>query len=543
MAGGTETEAEREKRKKAEKKRMEAPKNRSEVTPTRSVQDPRAGLSHHSDDHAKPQGDHYRGHPEAKRGPSGSHPARGVDATESTNDQASSYRDDPARPHSDHYRGHHEAKRGSGGLPTRNIEAYQRQSRDTTRGSHPHGSRRSGSEDYRRASDVSTTGGSRGGVNSGGRRSAGGHDAPRPGESRGEGNSGGRRADTGREAPRPDESQSGGNSGGRQTAGGHDAPRSGGGREGGKNGGHRTDDGHDTPRPGGSPSGRTIVNLESEDNWSDGGTRKEWENGNEPKPADVHCYTDGSKMEQRTGAGCVITQERNTTQISMPTGRYASVYQAELTAIELAVRKLLEDKLKRKKIIIYSDSQASLKALMMTKTKSTQLHNCVQMLNELGMGNSVRLAWVPGHTGIEGNEKADEAAKTAANTTFVGPEPAIPIATAMLKQLVNDRTKETHLNRWRNTAEMRQSKKALQKPITGTELRTVMSLSRKELRWVIGIKTGHCGLNRHLSILGVAESAKCPKCGAQEETPYHYGGDWTAPCTPEYDKKYTENQY
>ncbi len=97
MAGGTETEAEREKRKKAEKKRMEAPKNRSEVTPTRSVQDPRAGLSHHSDDHAKPQGDHYRGHPEAKRGPSGSHPARGVDATESTNDQASSYRDDPAR--------------------------------------------------------------------------------------------------------------------------------------------------------------------------------------------------------------------------------------------------------------------------------------------------------------------------------------------------------------------------------------------------------------------------------------------------------------
>ncbi len=90
---------------------------------------------------------------------------------------------------------------------------------------------------------------------------------------------------------------------------------------------------------------------------------------------------------------------------------------------------------------------------------------------------------------------------------------------------------------------MRQSKKALQKPITGTELRTVMSLSRKELRWVIGIKTGHCGLNRHLSILGVAESAKCPKCGAQEETPYHYGGDWTAPCTPEYDKKYTENQY
>jgi len=33
-------------------------------------------------------------------------------------------------------------------------------------------------------------------------------------------------------------------------------------------------------------------------------------------------------------------------------------------------------------------------------------------------GNSITLVWIPGHTGIRGNERADEAAKAALSSTL-----------------------------------------------------------------------------------------------------------------------------
>jgi len=40
--------------------------------------------------------------------------------------------------------------------------------------------------------------------------------------------------------------------------------------------------------------------------------------------------------------------------------------------------------------------------------------NYCQLVNA---GNSITLIWIPGHTGIQGNERADEAAKAALSST------------------------------------------------------------------------------------------------------------------------------
>ncbi|XP_018800552.1 PREDICTED: uncharacterized protein LOC108976091, partial [Bactrocera latifrons] len=50
---------------------------------------------------------------------------------------------------------------------------------------------------------------------------------------------------------------------------------------------------------------------------------------------------------------------------------------------------------------------------------------CIERLNRMSLCNRVHLIWVPGHKGVEGNEKADELARTAAASKMLRPEPYI----------------------------------------------------------------------------------------------------------------------
>ena len=71
----------------------------------------------------------------------------------------------------------------------------------------------------------------------------------------------------------------------------------------------------------------------------------------------ITCYTGGSKLESRCGAGYIITTNNNKTIIHEASHRlpdYCSVYQAELTAIRGARNFLLEET--NKHIIIWTDS-------------------------------------------------------------------------------------------------------------------------------------------------------------------------------------------
>ena len=52
---------------------------------------------------------------------------------------------------------------------------------------------------------------------------------------------------------------------------------------------------------------------------------------------------------------------------------------------------------------------------------------------ELAGKRPVCLTWVPGHTGIPGNERADQPARQASFEAFVGPEPAL-----MMMMMMNE---------------------------------------------------------------------------------------------------------
>jgi ribonuclease HI len=70
-----------------------------------------------------------------------------------------------------------------------------------------------------------------------------------------------------------------------------------------------------------------------------------------------------------------------------------------------------------------SVSQAALKALNSFLIKPKLLWNCSQLLLEPAEQNKVKLIWVPGHRGAEGNEKAYQLAKWGADEPLLSPEP------------------------------------------------------------------------------------------------------------------------
>jgi len=247
--------------------------------------------------------------------------------------------------------------------------------------------------------------------------------------------------------------------------------------------------------------------------------RSDWESGTPPMEADVIVYTDGSKTSEGTGAG--IYSEDLDYRISIPLGVYATVFQSEVVAISESSREMLREGIVNKTILICSDSESSIESLSSVKVSSKVVLQCLGMLETLSRDNKVILTWVPGHSGVPGNEVADELARRGSSSEFVGPEPAVGRHAGLIKSLVRDRTKRLHQERWDSLATCRQSKEFLV-GCNAKNTKFLLSLSREKLRWLVGILTGHNSLRYHLSKMSIVSDPTCRGCGLEPETARHF---------------------
>ena len=120
----------------------------------------------------------------------------------------------------------------------------------------------------------------------------------------------------------------------------------------------------------------------------------------------IKCYTDGSKINGRVGAGFYIEYPDNssTNQAFFYLGTRSTVFQAEVFAISQVARELYVEKTLNQNIVVMVDSQAAIKAVENVTVKSNTVLNCIKNLNALGRQNHLLIVWIPSHTGIYGNE-------------------------------------------------------------------------------------------------------------------------------------------
>ena len=143
------------------------------------------------------------------------------------------------------------------------------------------------------------------------------------------------------------------------------------------------------------------------------------------KNHEIVWFTDESKTIDGTGAALHNDSYEN----SIPLGNWTTVFQTGVIAINTCAQKMEKDGLIYTSIIICSDSQAGLKALDKTELNSKLVWECYENLQRVGENNDLALSWVPGHYGIEGNEKLNWKDQLAHESRTVVFEPGISLST------------------------------------------------------------------------------------------------------------------
>jgi tubulin alpha len=243
----------------------------------------------------------------------------------------------------------------------------------------------------------------------------------------------------------------------------------------------------------------------------------------------AHIYTDGSGINERIGAAMYCHTDQHVEQRYLGTSSESTVYAGELEAIHMAV--IHAKDLTQMESRIFTDSQAAMKSLAKPKRQSGQaiIKRILDEMDTLYLtttSHALQFEWVPGHVGIEGNEKADQAAKSAAiekiNTatqqTILKSARANAIHQAIeqekQKQWINGKETAKHL---RNMTKQNLTKR------TKPSSRIYGKLNqRKHIAWIARLRTEHCSLNSYLKRFNIIDDAICSRCGDAEETVKHF---------------------
>ena len=175
---------------------------------------------------------------------------------------------------------------------------------------------------------------------------------------------------------------------------------------------------------------------------------------------------------------------------------------------------------------IYSDSQAAIQAVNKPGRQSGQsiikeFLDDVDAIADEKPYLPIVITWIPGHSEIAGNERADLEAKKAAINQTDQPFHHRPLKSARARRIKADANRQW-AELWKNTKTARNFRRMLKRRDVKAGRKFYNSIpSRNTATTLARLRTGHCGLNYYLHRFNLARTPYC-SCGYAKETVEHY---------------------